>query len=91
MLSLALEFKSSLFRHIWGNVMNQIVDEILKRPYGRVIVPEEEGGYFSFISEFEGCFAQGETAQEAFDNLNEVAKSWVEAELEAGREIPQPK
>jgi predicted RNase H-like HicB family nuclease len=64
--------------------------EYLKEPYARVIVPEETGGYAAEILEFPGCFAAGETPEEAYQNLEGVAKEWIEAEVEAGREIPAP-
>jgi antitoxin HicB len=64
--------------------------EILKLPYERVLIPEEEGGFSAYISEFEGCVAQGETADEALTALQNTAVVWLEAELEAGKEIPEP-
>lgn len=64
--------------------------EILKRPYERVLIPEEDGGFSAYIAEFEGCFAQGETADEALAALNNTAIAWIEAELEAGHSIPEP-
>lgn len=63
---------------------------ILTRPYERVLIPEEEGGYSAYIPEFEGCFAQGETAEEALSMLHETAIAWLEAELEEGKAIPEP-
>jgi len=35
--------------------------EILRKPYARVLVPDENGGFFAEILEFPGCFAEGET------------------------------
>ncbi|MBV8452292.1 MAG: type II toxin-antitoxin system HicB family antitoxin [Deltaproteobacteria bacterium] len=46
-------------------------------PYARVLTPEESGGYSAEMLEFPGCFAKGETADEAVHNLEEVAESWV--------------
>lgn len=63
--------------------------EILKLPYERILIPEDEGGYSAYISEFDGCAADGETADEALSNLNESALAWVSAEQEAGRSIPE--
>jgi len=64
--------------------------QILSRPYERVLIPEEEGGFSAYIAEFEGCMAQGETADEALNRLYETAIVWIEAELEEGKEIPEP-
>ncbi|MCZ6781203.1 MAG: toxin-antitoxin system HicB family antitoxin [Nitrospirae bacterium] len=68
---------------------DQTPQEILRLPYERVLLPEEEGGYSAYITEFEGCIAEGETADEALHNLNQVAIVWISTEQEAGREIPE--
>ena len=67
-----------------------IVAEYLKKPYGRLLVPEEEGGYRAEVVEFPGCFAEGETAAEAAANLEDAASSWLEAAVAKGQVIPQP-
>ena len=64
--------------------------DILKKPYSRILIPDEEGGYSAEILEFPGCFAQGETPNEAFENLENAAKAWVEASQEQGLDIPSP-
>lgn len=62
-----------------------------KLPYTRILIPDEETGTYSAeIAEFPGCFAQGETPEEAYKELEEVAKSWIEAALDLGQEIPRP-
>ncbi len=66
------------------------VGEILKKPYARRLVPDETGGYTASIQEFPGCFAEGETPQEAMDNLNSATASWVEVALLNGYEIKEP-
>lgn len=65
-------------------------EEYLKMPYARILIPEEEGGFSAEILEFPGCFAEGETADEAFRNLECAAISWIEAALSQGQEIPPP-
>ena len=40
--------------------------------------------------EFPGCFAEGETAEEAMQALERAAKSWIQAALDQGQEIPPP-
>jgi len=62
----------------------------LKLPYARILIPAEEGGFTAEILEFPGCFAEGETADEAVGNLESAAESWIEAALEQGQEIPPP-
>lgn len=62
--------------------------DMMQRPYERVLIPEAEGGYSAYISEFEGCIAEGETPEEALKNLEATAIGWIEAEIEASRDIP---
>src|SRR5581483_6341622 len=65
-------------------------DSYLKAPYARILVPDEEGGFVAEILEFPGCVAQGSTADEAVRNLERGAKSWIEAAISQGQEIPEP-
>lgn len=69
--------------------MTKSVDEYLKEPYSRIIIPDETS-YFAEIMEFPGCFAEGSTADEAYRNLESVAKSWIETSLERNQDIPEP-
>lgn len=64
--------------------------EYLKKPYGRVVIPESDGTFRAEIIEFPGCIAIGDTAPEALANLEEVAKSWIEVVLAKGQRIPEP-
>ncbi len=64
--------------------------DYLKEPYARILIPEEGGGFSAEILEFPGCFSQGETADEAYRNLEDAAKSWIETCLEQGLEVPPP-
>jgi len=66
-------------------------EEYLRLPYTRKIIPDEESGTYSAeIDEFPGCIAQGDTAKEAYEKLEEVAVSWIGAALDLGQEIPPP-
>jgi predicted RNase H-like HicB family nuclease len=65
--------------------------DYLKRPYARVLTPDEEyGGYTAEIFEFPGCVTEGDTADEALENLEVAAEGWIEAALNLGQEIPEP-
>lgn len=70
--------------------MTKTAEEYLKEPYSRILIPEEDGGFSSEILEFPGCYSQGETAEEAYRNLEETAKSWIETCLAQGQDIPAP-
>jgi len=62
----------------------------LQLPYTRVLIPEPDGDYSAEILEFPGCFAVGESPNEAIKNLEEIAESWIESMLEQGQAIPPP-
>lgn len=71
-------------------VPSEEVLKYLREPYSRVIMPDGAGGFAAEILEFEGCFADGETPEEAYVNLEDVAESWLESALAQGWRIPPP-
>ena len=64
--------------------------EYLKRPYGRVVVPESDGTFRAEIIELPGCIAVGDTAAEALANLESVARSCLQATIAKGLRVPEP-
>jgi len=70
--------------------MPKTPEEYLKEPYSRVLIPDEGGGYSAEMLEFPGCFAEGDTADEAMQALERAAASWIQAALDQGQDIPQP-
>src|ERR1700730_19403104 len=64
--------------------------DVLKMPYSRMVVPDENGTFTAEIFEFPGCIAVGDTVAEALANLEEVATDWVATTLEQGQDIPEP-
>jgi predicted RNase H-like HicB family nuclease len=64
--------------------------EYLRRPYGRLVVPEADGTFRGEIIEFPGCIAVGDTAAEALANLEDVAANWLEATIAKGQRVPDP-
>jgi predicted RNase H-like HicB family nuclease len=63
----------------------------LKKPYTRVLIPDEESGTFTAqILEFPGCIAEGASPAEAYERLEAAAESWIEGALELQQEIPPP-
>ncbi|HEX3529168.1 MAG TPA: type II toxin-antitoxin system HicB family antitoxin [Thermoanaerobaculia bacterium] len=65
--------------------------ELLKKPYTRVLIPDEESGTLTArLVEFPGCFAQGDNPAEAYERLEAAAESWIEAALEMRQVIPPP-
>lgn len=70
--------------------MSDEIEKILNKPYGRRLIPDEDGGYVAMIQEFPGCVAEGDTPDEAIKNLDKAAASWVQVALSNGYEIRDP-
>ncbi len=51
---------------------------------------EEGGGWFAEIPLLPGCMSDGESLEEAVENLGSAKREWIEASLELGRVIPEP-
>ena len=66
------------------------VSEYLALSYSRVIIPDGQHRYAARILEFPGCFADGDTPDEAYRELEEVAESWIESAIAQGLPIPRP-
>lgn len=64
--------------------------DYLKKPYARTVIPVEPKGFHAQIDEFPGCYAQGDTLEEAYANLAKAAESWIEVAIAQGHEIPEP-
>lgn len=59
--------------------------------YPMSIYPEEEGGYTIMIPDLDGCMTQGETLEEAINNIDEARELWIETVYCSGKkEIPSP-
>lgn len=66
------------------------IKHYLQQPYARIVIPADEGGYHAEILEFPGCYAQGESVEEAYANLEVATAAWVEGCLAKGQSIPEP-
>ena len=55
-----------------------------------VVVEKDQDGYFAFCPELQGCYTQGETYEDALENIKDAIRLHVEDRLEAGEEVPQP-
>ncbi|NJK73180.1 MAG: type II toxin-antitoxin system HicB family antitoxin [Oscillatoriales cyanobacterium RU_3_3] len=52
---------------------------------------QDDRAFIAEIPELPGCAADGETYQEALQNLEIIMQEWIETANELGRPIPQPK
>lgn len=51
----------------------------------------ENDSFIAEIPELKGCFAHGETDEEALKKIKFVANEWLQIAKEEGWEIPTPK
>ena len=64
----------------------------LSLPYKLEIIPDrEEGGYLVSYPDLKGCLSYGDTIDEAHANALDAKATWLDAALEEGIEIPEPK
>jgi len=54
-----------------------------------VIIEKGEDGYFASCSELQGCYSQGETYEEALENIRDAIQLHVKDRIEDNEEIPQ--
>ena len=52
---------------------------------------EEDQAFIAEVPELPGCAADGETYQEALQNVEIVMQEWIETANELGRPIPEPR
>lgn len=59
--------------------------------YVVVVVPNDEDGcYYAYIPDLQGCMGDGVTPQDAVADAIEASHAWMEAQRERGATIPEP-
>jgi antitoxin HicB len=66
------------------------IEEILRRPYRKIISGDPEEGFLIQVPDLPGCMTAGETEAEAIANLPEAMAVWLESALDHGDPIPEP-
>lgn len=51
---------------------------------------EDGGGWAAEIPDLPGCFSDGETPEEALNNVRDAILGWIEVAQEDGKQIPSP-
>jgi predicted RNase H-like HicB family nuclease len=57
----------------------------------RPLAEAEGGGFAATVPELPGCMSDGETPQQALENVYDAIACWMEAASEMGRPVPEPK
>lgn len=56
-----------------------------------VLEPDPSGGYVVSCLELPGCYSQGETVEEALENIKEAILLTLEDLTESGEPMPEPR
>jgi len=59
-----------------------------KYRYTVIVERDEEGMYIASCPAIQGCYTQGESYEEAMENIKELIKAHIEARKEVGDPIP---
>lgn len=69
------------------------INEYMERPYNYIIrkIKDESGEYYyARVLELDGCQSDGDTFDEAYENLREAMRGYIQTKLDNGFDIPQP-
>ncbi len=53
-----------------------------------VVVEKDADGYYAYCPQLQGCFTQGETYEQALENIQDAARLHIEDRKERGEAIP---
>ncbi|MBI5147971.1 MAG: type II toxin-antitoxin system HicB family antitoxin [Parcubacteria group bacterium] len=63
----------------------------MKQYYFSIILERDESGYFVFCPELQGCYSQGNTHEEALENIKDAIKLHLEDRRSAREKLPEIK
>jgi len=58
--------------------------------YEVVLIPAEEGGYTVVVPALPGCISEGDTEEEALENIKDAIQGWLVVARKRGLYIPEP-
>ncbi len=61
----------------------------MKNYHFSIIIEKDDNGYFVFCPELQGCYSQGETHEEAVENIKDAIKLHLEDRIVAHEEMPE--
>lgn len=56
-----------------------------------VIVEKDDDGYYAYCPELQGCYTQGDTYEEAIENIKDAISLHLEDIIQSGKQVPAPK
>lgn len=54
-----------------------------------IILEKDKEGYFVYCSALQGCYTQGDTYEEAIENIKDAIRLHIEDIIESGEKIPE--
>lgn len=63
--------------------------EVMKNITLPIVIEADGDGFFVSCSALQGCYSQGDTYEEAVENIKDAIKLQIEDRLADGEEIPQ--
>jgi len=51
---------------------------------------EDGGGFAAYAIDLPGCMSDGETQEQAIENVRDAIAAWIEEAAAMGRQIPEP-
>ena len=56
-----------------------------------IVIESDKDGHFAFCPELQGCYSQGDTYEEALDNIKDAVKLHLQDRIKENEELPQVK
>lgn len=53
-----------------------------------VVIEKDAEGYYAFCPELQGCYSQGDSYEEAIENIRDAIRLHLEDRIESGEELP---
>jgi len=55
-----------------------------------IVIEADSDGYFVSCPALQGCYSQGDTYEQAVENIKDAIRLHIEDRRHAGEEVPQP-
>ncbi len=63
----------------------------MKKYHFSIVIEQDKDGYFVLCPELQGCYSQGETYEEALENIRDAIKLHLEDRISAKEDLPETK
>lgn len=63
----------------------------MKTYHFSIVIEKDKDGYFVFCPELQGCYSQGDTYEDALENIKDVIKLHLEDRVKGKEELPENK